>query len=100
MAVICQDDAETEMVSEALGTKISVQKMTKEEAVFTQGIMVLPIYLAKGLEFDTVLLWNPTCAHYSKTDGNGKLLYVACTRALHELGILVEGELSRLLEWV
>lgn len=98
IAVICRDDVETEAVSAALGAEIIVQKMTEEEATFTQGIMVLPIYLAKGLEFDTVLLWNPTCAQYSKTDGNGKLLYVACTRALHELGILVEGELSMLLD--
>ena len=75
-----------------------MQKMTEEAAVFSQGVMVLPIYLAKGLEFDTVLLWNPTCEQYPKTDGNGKLLYVACTRALHELGILTEGKLSDLLE--
>ena len=98
IAVICQNDLETEVVAEGLGEKISVQKMTAEGAVFFQGVMVLPIYLAKGLEFDTVLLWNPTCTHYPRTDGNGKLLYVACTRALHELGILVNGRLSELLE--
>lgn len=97
IAIICQNDSETEEVGNVL-EELSIQKMTEEKAVFSQGIMVLPIYLAKGLEFDTVLLWNPTCEHYPKTDGNGKLLYVACTRALHELGIVVEGELSALLE--
>lgn len=98
IAVICRSDRETEEVGNCLGKKIPVQKMTEEAAVFSQGVMVLPIYLAKGLEFDTVLLWNPTCEQYPKTDGNGKLLYVACTRALHELGILTEGKLSDLLE--
>lgn len=98
IAVICRDALETEKVGEALGKEKKVQKMTEEAAVFSQGIMILPIYLAKGLEFDTVLLWNPTNEVYPKTDGNGKLLYVACTRALHELGIVVSGKLSVLLE--
>lgn len=98
MAVICQDENETDEVTEALNRNLSVQKMTEEDAVFVQGIMVLPIYLAKGLEFDTVLLWNPVKEHYPKTDGNGKLLYVAATRALHELGIVVTGQMSELLE--
>ena len=97
MAVICQDELETQEVGDALGEEIIVQKIT-ETAVFSQGVMVLPISFAKGLEFDTVLLWNPNKEHYPKTDGNGKLLYVACTRALHELGIIVSGELSALLE--
>lgn len=98
MAVICQNDAETDEAAAALGGELKVEKMNEKEAVFTQGVMVLPIYLAKGLEFDTVLIWNPTCWHYPKTDGNGKLLYVACTRALHELGIVLDGRISELLE--
>ena len=98
IAVICLDDKETKEVADSLKEELIVQKMTEKEAVFSQGIMILPIDLAKGLEFDTVLLWNPTSTRYPKTDGNGKLLYVACTRALHELGILIEGELSTLLE--
>lgn len=98
MAVICQNDEETEEVTNVLKKALSVQKMTEENAAFVQGIMVLPIYLAKGLEFDTVLLWNPVEEHYPRTDGNGKLLYVAATRALHELGIVTAGPLSGLLE--
>jgi len=98
MAVICQSDKETEEVTEALNKVLIVQKMTEENAAFVQGIMILPIYLAKGLEFDTVLLWNPIKEHYPKTDGNGKLLYVAATRALHELGIVTAGQISELLE--
>jgi len=98
MAVICRDKKEAEEVTEVLKNDLPIKKMTEENAVFIQGIMVLPIYLTKGLEFDTVLLWNPTKECYPKTDGNGKLLYVAATRALHELGIVVTGELSMLLE--
>ena len=76
---------------------VSVQESSLENAVFNKGIMVLPIKLTKGLEFDTVLLWNPTIESYPLNDANAKQLYVAATRALHELTILYQGELSPLL---
>ena len=41
-----------------------------------------------GLEFDTVILWNPDMKHGLEQPETAKLLYVACTRALHELHIL------------
>ena len=69
---------------------------TKEQTDFTQGVMALPIHLTKGLEFDAVILLNPTPEAYRETEGDAKLLYVAVTRALHELHVLYEGELSPL----
>ena len=39
--------------------------------------MVLPVSYTKGLEFDAVLLLEPTAAQYPEDDGNAKLLYVA-----------------------
>ncbi|NLC19582.1 MAG: ATP-binding domain-containing protein [Clostridiales bacterium] len=60
--------------------------------------MVLPIYMTKGLEFDAVILWNPDDESYPVNDADAKLLYVAVTRALHELYILYKGKLSGLLE--
>lgn len=64
---------------------------------FTNGIMILPIHMTKGLEFDSVILWNPDCNSYEATDADAKLLYVAITRALHELHIVYKGELAKLL---
>lgn len=65
---------------------------------FTQGVMVLPIHLTKGLEFDSVLLWNPDRNAYPAQESDAKLLYVAITRALHELHILCCNELTKLLK--
>lgn len=50
--------------------------------------MVLPVAYTKGLEFDAVLLLDPTEEKYPENDGQVKLLYVAATRALHELAVL------------
>lgn len=59
--------------------------------------MVLPVSYTKGLEFDAVLLLEPTAAQYPEDDGNAKLLYVAATRALHELAVLHTGDITGLL---
>ena len=97
IAVICKDEENAKEVSKLLQKEIPVMEGSLENAVFKKGVMVLPIKLTKGLEFDTVLLWNPSKQNYPKNDANAKLLYVAATRALHELTILYQEELSELL---
>ena len=62
-----------------------------------EGVMVLPVAYTKGLEFDAVLLLDPTEEKYPENDGQVKLLYVAATRALHELAVLYTGELTGIL---
>ncbi|WP_138495695.1 HelD family protein [Paenibacillus pinistramenti] len=58
---------------------------------YAGGLSVLPAYLSKGLEFDAVIVTDVDADHYGGQDA--KLLYVACTRALHELWLLSSGEL-------
>lgn len=55
--------------------------------------------LAKGLEFDAVIINNASEKIYSSSNPlDMKLLYVAVTRALHELDIVYAGEISKPLE--
>lgn len=68
------------------------------EAAFSKGVMVLPIQFTKGLEFDAVILYNPSQADYGENEAEAKLLYVAVTRALHELHVVYEKELSSLFD--
>ena len=97
IAVICQDEETAIEVQLKLKDYLPIKDSGLDNTVFDKGIMILPIKLTKGLEFDTVLMWNPTSESYPKKDANAKLLYVAATRALHELKILYQGELSSLL---
>lgn len=97
IAVICKDEVQTDAVREALRQYIEVNSESLETTEFTRGVMVLPIYMTKGLEFDTVLLMDPSKDAYPKNDANAKLLYVAATRALHELTIVYNESLSELL---
>jgi DNA helicase-2/ATP-dependent DNA helicase PcrA len=100
VAVICRSVEETLKVKEALKPFVELVHLEEdiEEMTFTNGVMVLPIYMTKGLEFDAVILWNPDEESYQVSDEDAKLLYVAITRALHELHIVYQGNLSGLLE--
>lgn len=64
---------------------------------YAGGVSVVPVHLAKGLEFDAVVLFDADARHYADTPEDAKLLYVGCTRALHRLAVLYTGEPSPLL---
>ncbi len=46
--------------------------------------MIIPVYLAKGVEFDAVIIYDSSLQVYSQ-ENERKLLYTACTRAMHRL---------------
>lgn len=97
IAVICRSQVSAAAVSEELAEYVEVMESNLEKAVFGNGIMVLPVEYTKGLEFDAVLILNPTREEYPADDGHAKLLYVAATRALHELCVLHTGNLTGLI---
>ena len=97
IAVICRDEEEAERVVAKLKEKVEVRAFNSETIEFGDGVMVLPIEYSKGLEFDAVLLFNADKNNYPAEDGFTKLLYVAATRALHELVVLYSDELTDLI---
>lgn len=97
IAVICVDEQEAEYVSELLGKELTLADSHLETAVFDEGVMVLPVEYTKGLEFDAVLLYHPSKEHYPAEDPYVKLLYVAATRALHELSVVHLNDLTELI---
>ena len=97
IAVICRDEEEAGSVSAELRKKIEIHEFNAETEEFGSGIMVIPIEYSKGLEFDAVLLFNADDQNYPAEDGYAKLLYVAATRALHELVVLYSGKLTDLI---
>lgn len=97
IAVICRDESEASRVSSQLAAQIVLADSDPTTAEFGNGVMVLPVEYTKGLEFDAVLLYNPSGEKYPATDAYVKLLYVAATRALHELAVLHTGDLTKLI---
>lgn len=97
IAIVCRDEKEAEKIKKKLGKKLSVTGDDLENTEFGSGVMILPVAYTKGLEFDAVLLFDPSREKYPSDDAHVKLLYVAATRALHELAVLYKEILTGLI---
>jgi Superfamily I DNA and RNA helicases len=95
IAVITKTAAESKEAYEAL-TALGVEGIrliTKDTLTFESGTMVIPAYLAKGVEFDAVLIYDASSDAYNR-ESERKLFYTACTRAMHLLNLYISGEWS------
>lgn len=91
VAIICKSALETEQLHHELKNKISLHKMDEQTRTLEKGVLILPIYLAKGIEFDAVIIPNASDQQYG-TEFERTLFYTACTRAMHALAIFSEGK--------
>ncbi|MEH6942538.1 RNA polymerase recycling motor HelD [Bacillus sp. JJ722] len=91
IAVICKTAEESTRAYEHLVKDVNIQYMSQTTYTFTKGILVLPAYLAKGIEFDAVIIYD--ASNYSNQRSvERKLFYTACTRAMHELHVFASSE--------
>lgn len=97
IAIICKTEDETRKAYEQLSKNLNVQLMTKNTYSYSKGILVLPSYLSKGIEFDAVLIYDASKEAYGR-ELERKLFYTACTRAMHELYLFSKEEMSPFLE--
>lgn len=98
IAIVCRTEAEAAKLTgrlKKLGLEVAASD--PEHAEFVNGIMVLPVVLTKGLEFDAVLIYEPDRTDYPCDNRHAKLLYVAATRALHELCVVCSGDMTGLI---
>ncbi len=97
-AVITKDLASAKQVAEQLkqkGGKATLIATANQRLV--AGTLVVPSYLAKGLEFDAVVMWDASKENYHKLDET-QLVYTITSRAMYELDIIYIGEKSPLLD--
>ncbi|WP_339241313.1 RNA polymerase recycling motor HelD [Paenibacillus sp. FSL R5-0517] len=92
VAVICKTAEESREVHAALSKILpSAPKLIKKTTLaFEQGVHVIPAYLAKGVEFDAVLIYDGSAEQYAH-EHERKLFYTACTRAMHLLHVYCVG---------
>ncbi|MFB7813918.1 RNA polymerase recycling motor HelD [Paenibacillus chitinolyticus] len=93
IGVICKTAAESERAFEALNGLDELRLIRKDTPSFEKGVMVIPAYLAKGVEFDAVLIYDASAVAYSR-ESERKLFYTACTRAMHKLQLYSAGTLT------
>ena len=84
-AIITKDNEEAEKIYELLKDDIDISLVEASSKKFHKELIIIPAYTAKGLEFDSVIIYNDRNNSYKANEKN--LLYVACTRCQHELYI-------------
>lgn len=101
IAVICKTNDECALVQNYLAGVVGIQAalLSDVEDHYGAGVVIVPSYLAKGLEFDGVLI---VCIRerYREEELDIMLLYVAMTRALHRLSLLHMAECMPILREV
>lgn len=88
VAVLTRSAREADGITHQLQEhQIAARRLTASDHDFGKGVIVLPVYLAKGLEFDAVVAADVSAAVYNR-EGDGDILYTLATRALHSLTLL------------
>lgn len=96
ICLICKTEKNSIYLFNKIKHKLDIQLIKNGSVSDLQGVFILPVYMSKGLEFDTVLICDADSQNYHDEDDKN-LLYVACTRALHKLSLFCENEVSPLI---
>lgn len=95
-AILTRTMDEAKRLYNALKDRLPVTLLTQDSSHMAKGIVITTFYLAKGLEFDSVhVAFVQADTYYN--DYHRQILYIAATRALHELHLYGVGEESPLL---
>ena len=84
-AIITKDNVEAGRIYNLLKDDLKISLVEATSKKFHKELIIIPAYTAKGLEFDSVIIYNDRHNSYKANEKN--LLYVACTRCQHELYI-------------
>ena len=82
MAIITKNQDECDKIYELL-KDLGLSKLDNNSKKFNRDFVVVPVYMAKGLEFDSVIIYTDKNNKYTLSEKY--LYYVAITRAQHKL---------------
>jgi len=82
LAIITKNDEECNKIYKLL-SHTDISKINNTVKKFNRHFVVIPVYMAKGLEFDSVIIYTNKNNQYTESEKN--LYYVAITRAQHKL---------------
>ena len=94
-AVVAADDGAVSWLRKQLGEGVQVIKNDQELPAV--GVVLMSLRLAKGLEFDHVIIPDASAETYPDTPLARRRLYTAISRAMHKVTLLAQGELSPLV---
>ncbi|MEG0472951.1 MAG: RNA polymerase recycling motor HelD [Solibacillus sp.] len=96
IAIICKSAEESKTAYDALSGIDGIKLLKNGSPEYEQGVVVIPSYLAKGIEFEAVVIYDASEKVYGD-ESLRRIFYTACTRAMHELQLYSVGEPSPFL---
>ncbi|TCJ01699.1 RNA polymerase recycling motor HelD [Cytobacillus praedii] len=96
IAIICKSAEESISAYEALSSLDEIKLLKSNSIEYEQGVVVVPSYLSKGIEFDAVIIYDASEDVYGD-ESLRRVFYTACTRAMHFLQLYCVGEPSPFL---
>lgn len=92
LGIICKTETQAQEISEKLKTYTDgIYFLSSQSSAFANGIIITSAHMAKGLEFDEVIVPQADAKnYYSEIDRS--MLYVATTRAMHKLTLTYNGK--------
>lgn len=96
IAIICKSMKQAKELYSRIKSRVTVELIDEDTSNAISGVLIIPVHMAKGLEFDAVLIYETDEKNYRDADDK-RLMYIACTRALHKLSLYYTGEISRFL---
>jgi DNA helicase II / ATP-dependent DNA helicase PcrA len=95
LGIICKTHQQAKFVHQQLALP-EVHLLTSDSKTFKEGVVVTTAHLAKGLEFDEVIIPFASARNYY-TDVDRGMLYIACTRAMHKLVLTYTSEMTEFI---
>lgn len=96
IAIICKSAEESAKAYEALSGIDGIKLLKSNSTEYEEGVVVVPSYLSKGIEFEAVIIYDASERVYGN-ESLRRVFYTACTRAMHELQLYSAGEPSSFL---
>ena len=97
LGIVCKTEAQAKSLADKLQTYIeNVYFLSNQSSAFVKGILITSSHMAKGLEFDEVIIPQVDDRNYCSAIDKS-MLYVAVTRAMHKLTITHCGKLSKFI---
>ena len=85
LGIVCKTETQAAELHAKLAD-LEIFLLTSRSRTFTHGVVITSAHMAKGLEFDCVIVPHATAANY-RTEIDRSMLYIAATRAMHRLAL-------------
>ena len=94
--ILCKSREAAEKLFNELNKKYKVSLLDFNSTKFQEGVIITTLYMAKGLEFDEVIIPRANAETYLSEWDRG-LLYIGVTRAMHKLSLTYSGTITKLI---